>query len=50
MEDSLLLQKVEDTTRVSCILDLVLTNRGEVVEDIKMMGNLGGIDQDMIEF
>lgn len=39
--DNFIIQKVEEGTRVSAILVLILINRDEVVEGIKVIGILG---------
>lgn len=39
--DDVLLYKVEEVTRGTTILDLMLTNREELVENMKVEGNLG---------
>lgn len=41
VKEDFLFQKVEDKTRGSLILDLVLTNREEQVEDGNVMGMAG---------
>ncbi|GAB0180026.1 hypothetical protein GRJ2_000467900 [Grus japonensis] len=43
-------QVVEDPTRREVLLDLVLTNKEGLVEDVKVGGSLGCSDYEMVEF
>ncbi|PKU48463.1 glycerol kinase [Limosa lapponica baueri] len=49
-DDNFLTQLVEEPTGREALLDLVLTNKEELVEDIKVEGNLGCSDHGKIEF
>ena len=48
--DNFLLQKVEEGTRGSAILDLILTNRDELVDKVAVSGTLGESDHVILEF
>jgi len=48
--DNFLMQVVEEPTRRGVVLDLVLTNKGGLVEDVKVGGSLGCTDHEMVEF
>ncbi|KAF7252758.1 hypothetical protein EYD10_02105 [Varanus komodoensis] len=48
--DNFLQQKVEEGTRGSAILDLILTNRDGLVDKITTMGTLGESDRVILEF
>ncbi|XP_065440587.1 mitoferrin-1 isoform X1 [Chrysemys picta bellii] len=48
--DNFLFQKVEKATRGEAVLDLILTNREELVENLKVEGSLGESDHEIIEF
>ncbi|PKU34078.1 glycerol kinase [Limosa lapponica baueri] len=50
IDDNFLTQVVEEPTRRSVLLDLVLTNKEGLVEDIKVGGSLGCSDHEKIEF
>ncbi|XP_074451776.1 uncharacterized protein LOC141746694 [Larus michahellis] len=50
VDDNFLTQVVQEATRRGALLDLVLTNTEGLVEDIKVGGNLGCSDHEMIEF
>ncbi|PKU46097.1 rna-directed dna polymerase from mobile element jockey- hypothetical protein [Limosa lapponica baueri] len=50
IDDDFLTQLVEEPTRREALLDLVLTNREGLVEDIKVGGDLGYSDHGKIEF
>lgn len=39
-------QKIEGMIWVSSLLDLVLTNKGELVKNVEVLGNLGINNQD----
>ena len=41
---------VEEPTRKGALLDLVLTNKEGLVEDVKVGGRLGCSDHEMVEF
>jgi len=41
---------VEEPTRKGTLLDLVLTNKERLVEDVKVGGRLGCSDHEMVEF
>ncbi|XP_008941201.1 PREDICTED: probable leucine carboxyl methyltransferase 1, partial [Merops nubicus] len=45
-----LLQAIEEPVRKGAMLDLVLTNREGLVGDVKLMGNLGCSDHEVVEF
>jgi len=45
-----LMQVVEEPTRKGTLLDLVLTNKEGLVEDVKVGGRLGCSDHEMVEF
>ncbi|PKU35647.1 glycerol kinase [Limosa lapponica baueri] len=49
-DDKFLTQVVEEPTRRGVLLDLVLTNKEGLVEDIKVGGSLGCSDHDKTEF
>jgi len=44
------MQVVEEPTRKGALLDLVLTNKEGLVEDVKAGGRLGCSDHEMVEF
>ncbi|CAM5108800.1 unnamed protein product [Eretmochelys imbricata] len=48
--DNFLVQVLEEPTRGRVLLDLLLTNREELVGEAKVEGNLGGSDHEMVEF
>ncbi|XP_065411777.1 uncharacterized protein LOC135973241 [Chrysemys picta bellii] len=48
--DNFLVQVLEEPTRGRAFLDLLLTNREELVGEAKVDGNLGGSDHEMVEF
>ncbi|XP_075779238.1 uncharacterized protein LOC142827520 [Pelodiscus sinensis] len=48
--DNFLFQKVEKATRGEAVLDLVLTNREELVENLKVEDSIGDSDHEIIEF
>ncbi|CAM5145543.1 unnamed protein product [Natator depressus] len=48
--DNFLVQVLEEPTRGRALLDLLLTNREELVGEAKVDGNLGGSDHKMVEF
>ena len=50
VEDNFLMQVVEELTRWGVLLDLVLTNRDGLVEDMKVGGSLGCSDHEIVEF
>ncbi|PKU41873.1 rna-directed dna polymerase from mobile element jockey-like [Limosa lapponica baueri] len=50
IDDNFLTQLVEEPTRREALLDLVLTNKEGLVEDILVEGNLGCSDHGKIEF
>jgi len=50
LADSFICQKVEEKTRGTAILDLILTNREEMVEEVRVTGTLGGSDHAILEF
>ena len=45
-----MMQMVEKPTRRGVLLDLVLTNKEGLVEDVKVGGSLGCSDHEMVEF
>ncbi|PKU42895.1 rna-directed dna polymerase from mobile element jockey- hypothetical protein [Limosa lapponica baueri] len=50
IDDNFLTQVMEDPTRRGVLLDLGLTNKGGLVEDIKVGGSLGCSDREKTEF
>jgi len=48
INDNFLMQMVEEPTRRGTLLDLVLTNKEGLVEDVKAGGNLGSSDHEMV--
>ncbi|GAB0184184.1 hypothetical protein GRJ2_000884000 [Grus japonensis] len=50
IDDNFLTQLVEEPTWREVLLDLVLTNKAGLVEDLKAGGSLGCSDHDMVEF
>jgi len=50
INDNFLMQVVEEPTRKGALLDLVLTNKEGLVEDVKVGGRLGCSDHEMVEF
>ncbi|PKU46943.1 glycerol kinase [Limosa lapponica baueri] len=50
IDDNFLMQLVEEPTRREALLDLLLTDKEGLVEDIKVEGNLGCSDHGKIEF
>jgi len=50
IDDNFLMQVVEEPTRKGALLDLVLTNKEQLVEDVKAGGRLGCSDHEMVEF
>jgi len=44
------MQVVEEPTRKGALLDLVLTNKERLVEDVKVGGRLDCSDHEMVEF
>jgi len=50
IDDNFLVQVVEEPRRRGVLLDLVLTNKETLVEDMKVGGSLGSSDHDMVEF
>jgi len=50
IDDGFPMQVVEEPTRRGALLDLVLTNKEELVEDVKVGGRLGCSDHEMVEF
>ncbi|CAM4377561.1 unnamed protein product [Caretta caretta] len=48
--DNFLVQVLEEPTRGRALLDLLLTNREELVGEAKVNGNLGGSDHEMVKF
>jgi len=50
INDNFLMQVVEEPTRKGALLDLVLTNKEGLVEDVKVGGTLSSIDHEMVEF
>lgn len=49
-EDNFLMQGVEEPTRGSVLLDLVLTNKECLVGDVKAGDSLGCSEQKLVEF
>ncbi|CAM5085999.1 unnamed protein product [Natator depressus] len=50
VEDNFLAQVLGEPTRGGAFLDLLLTNRVELVGEAKVDGNLGGSDHELVEF
>ena len=50
VDDNFLMQVVEEPTRTGTLLDLVLTNKEGLVEDVKVGGSLGCSDHEMANF
>jgi len=50
IDGNFLTQVVEEPVRRGVLLDLLLTNRDGLVEDVKVGGSLGCSDRDMVEF
>ncbi|GAB0182058.1 hypothetical protein GRJ2_000671100 [Grus japonensis] len=50
IDDNFLTQVVEEPTRRDMLLDPVLTNKEGLVGDVKVGGNLGCSDHEMLEF
>ncbi|GAB0187556.1 hypothetical protein GRJ2_001220900 [Grus japonensis] len=50
IDDNFLLQVIEEQTRRDAMLDLVLTNKEELVGDVKLKGSLGSSDHEAMEF
>ncbi|CAM4677035.1 unnamed protein product [Caretta caretta] len=48
--DNFLVQVLEEPTRRGAFLDLLLTNREELVGEAKVDGNRGGSDHELVEF
>ncbi|GAB0190944.1 hypothetical protein GRJ2_001559700 [Grus japonensis] len=49
-DNNFLLQVIEEPTRRDAMLDLVLTNKEGLVENVKLKGSLGCSDHKMVEF
>ncbi|XP_058028993.1 uncharacterized protein LOC131193128 [Ahaetulla prasina] len=50
LADNFVSQKIEKATRGSAILDLILTNRDEMIEGVEATGTLGASDHAILEF
>ena len=50
IDDNFWTQVVEESKRKGALLDLVLTNKEGLVEDVKVGGGLGCSDHEMVEF
>ncbi|GAB0181767.1 hypothetical protein GRJ2_000642000 [Grus japonensis] len=50
IDDNFLTQVVEEPVKTGVLLDLVLTNKEGLVEDVKVGGRLGCNDHEMVEF
>ncbi|PKU32048.1 dtw domain-containing protein 2 [Limosa lapponica baueri] len=50
VDDNFLLQVIKELTRRGAMLDLVLTNKKGLVENVKLKGSLGCSDHEMVEF
>jgi len=50
INDNFLMQLVEEPTRRGVLLDLVLTNKEGLVEDVKVGGSLSCSDHEMVQF
>ena len=49
MDDNFITQVREDPTRTGVLLDLICTNKEELVGDVKIKGSLGCSDNEMVE-
>ncbi|GAB0204465.1 hypothetical protein GRJ2_002912100 [Grus japonensis] len=49
-DDNFLHQVIEEPMRRGAMLDLVLTNKERLVEDVKLKGSFGCNDHEMVEF
>lgn len=49
-EDSFLMQVIDELTRGDTLLELLLTNKEELAEGIKVEGSPGYSDYEMLEF
>ncbi|GAB0205636.1 hypothetical protein GRJ2_003029200 [Grus japonensis] len=50
VNDNFLLQVIEEPTRRGAMLGLILTNKEDLVGDVKLKGSLGCSDHEMVEF
>ncbi|KAK4817455.1 hypothetical protein QYF61_015610 [Mycteria americana] len=50
VDDDFLLQVIEEPARRGAMLDLLLTNKEELVGNVKLKGSLGCSDHEMVEF
>ncbi|GAB0186117.1 hypothetical protein GRJ2_001077000 [Grus japonensis] len=50
IDDNFFLQVIEEPTRRGAMLDLVLTNKEELVGNVKLKGSLGCSDHERVEF
>ena len=50
LADNFISQKVEGAIRGSACLDLILTNREELVDEVKVVGALGSSDHVILDF
>jgi len=50
IDDNFLMQVVKEPTRRGALLDLVLTDKEGLVEDVKAGGRLGCSDREVVEF
>lgn len=50
LADNLIIQKIEDTTKGSDILDLILTNRDKIVKGVEVVGTLEESEHIIQEF
>jgi len=50
ISDNVLMQIVEEPMRRGVLLDLALTNKEGLVEDVKVRGSLGYSDHEMVKF
>ena len=50
INDKFLMQVVEEPKRKGSLLDLILTNKDGLVEDVRVGGRLGCSDHEMVEF
>jgi len=50
IDDNLLVQVLDTSTRGEVLLDLVLTHTEEIIKEVKIKGNLGCSDHALAEF
>lgn len=50
IDDNFLIQVIEGSTRRDYLLDLVLSNKEGLVDNVNLKGNFGSIDHEMVAF